>query len=161
MFDRVIAAGLSMPHSPRVHDGQLWVLDSGNGYLTRIDPQSGGAEQVAFCPGFMRGLAFHRGHALIGLSLPRDGRLSGLKLEAELTRRGGEPWCGVQIVDLRHGDIVEWLRFDGAIRELFDLQVLPGVACPMTVEPFGADLASFVSIEAPDRPLAERGWHCA
>lgn len=156
--DEILLSGLSMPHSPRVYNGHLWLLDSGNGYLTRIDRQTWQREQVAFCPGFMRGLALHRGHAVIALSMPRDGRLTGLALEAELAKRGGESWCGVQIVNLENGDIVEWLRFDGAIRELFDIQLLPGVSCPMAVEAQGPDLASFVSIEAPDRPLDERGW---
>jgi len=156
--DELVVRGLSMPHSPRLYNGYLWLLDSGNGYLTRIDPRTWSREQVVFCPGFMRGLALHRGHAVIGLSIPREGRLAGLALEGELKRRGGESWCGVQIVNLETGDIVEWLRFDGAIRELFDVQLLPGVSCPMTVEPGGPDLASFVSIEAPDRPLDQRGW---
>lgn len=156
--DEIVLGGLSMPHSPRLYNGYLWLLDSGNGYLTRVDRRTWERTRIAFCPGFMRGLALHRGHAVVGLSIPREGRLAGLALEGELARRGGESWCGVQIVNLESGDIVEWLRFDGAIRELFDIQVLPGASCPMAVEASGPDLASFVSIEAPDRPLDERGW---
>jgi hypothetical protein len=37
---------------------------------------------AAFCPGFLRGLAFHNGHAVVGLSLSRDGSFSGLALDA-------------------------------------------------------------------------------
>lgn len=160
--DALVAEGLSMPHSPRLHDGALWVLDSGNGYLTRIDRQSGQRERVAFCPGFMRGLSFHDGHAVIGLSLARhEGVFSGLALQDELEKRGGDAWCGIQIVNTRTGDIVEWLRLDGGIRELFDVQVIPGVRCPMALPTFGPELASFITIEAPDRPLSERGWHPA
>lgn len=155
--DEVVAAGLSMPHSPRLHDGALWVLDSGNGHLLRIDRSTGERAQVTFLPGFMRGLAFHAGHAFVGLSMPRDGAFHGLALEDEIGQRGGEPWCGVQIVNTANGDIVEWLRLDGAIRELFDVRVLPGVVCPMALPTFGPELASFVTIEAPDRPLGERG----
>ena len=54
-----------MPHSPRLNAGTLWVLDSGRGYLCRADAQSGKTEQVAFCPGFARGLFFRRGYALV------------------------------------------------------------------------------------------------
>ncbi|MCF3935263.1 TIGR03032 family protein [Acuticoccus sp. M5D2P5] len=158
--DAILAEGLSMPHSPRVYRGAVWVLDSGNGYLTRIDPESGTRERVAFCPGFSRGLSFHDGHALVGLSLPRhEGVFSGLALQEELEARRGEAWCGVQIINTQNGDIVEWLRLEGAVRELFDVRFLPGVQCPMALPTFGPELASFITIEAPDRPLSERGWH--
>ncbi|GAB5377268.1 MAG: TIGR03032 family protein [Acuticoccus sp.] len=158
--DAILAEGLSMPHSPRVHQGAVWVLDSGNGYLTRIDPQTGARERVAFCPGFLRGLSFHAGHALVGLSLARrEGVFSGLALQEQLEARRSDAWCGVQIVNTQNGDIVEWLRLEGAVRELFDVRFLPGVRCPMALPTFGPELASFITIEAPDRPLDERGWH--
>ncbi|MEW5420537.1 TIGR03032 family protein [Amorphus sp. 3PC139-8] len=160
--DEIVADGLSMPHSPRVHEGALWVLDSGNGYLTRIDLESRERERVAFCPGFLRGLSFHAGHAVVGLSLARhEGVFSGLPLQEELEKRGGEAWCGVQVVNTRNGDIVEWMRLEGAIRELFDVRILDGVRCPMALPTFGPELASFITIEAPDQPLSERGWHPA
>jgi uncharacterized protein DUF4915 len=36
----------------------------------------------------------------------------------------------VQIVDLKSGDIVEWIRLEGGVTELFDVRVLPGVRRP-------------------------------
>jgi len=83
-----------------------------------------------FCPGFLRGLAFHNGHAIVGLSLPRDGSFAGLQLDNELKRRDAEPWCGVQVINLASGDIVEWIRLEGDVTELFDVRVLPGVRRP-------------------------------
>lgn len=156
--DARVVEGLSMPHSPRLYDGALWLLDSGNGYLVRADPTTGAAERIAFLPGFLRGLSFHAGHAFVGLSMPRDGAFHGLALQEELSRRGGAPWCGIQIVNVMNGDVVEWLRLDGAIRELFDVKVLAGVACPMALPISGPDLASFITIEPPDHPLSERGY---
>jgi uncharacterized protein (TIGR03032 family) len=108
------------------------VLDSGRGFLIRIDPDTGTSDDVAFCPGFLRGLSFHRGYAVVTSSLPRDEIFSGLQLDANLAARGGEPRCGIFVVNLRHGDIVEWIRIDGHIRELFDVIVLPDVQCPMS-----------------------------
>lgn len=131
--DKVLTEGLSMPHSPRVMGEKLYVLDSGRGYLTQVDRANGRLSDVAFCPGFMRGLAFHNNHAIVGLSLPRDVSFSGLKLDGELKKRDADPWCGVQIVDLRSGDVVQWIRLEGHIRELFDVAVIPGVTCPMAV----------------------------
>lgn len=131
--DRILTDQLSMPHSPRYHRDQLWVLDSGRGYLCRVDKDSGRTEDVAFCPGFSRGLSFANNYAIVGLSLPRDGSFSGLSLEGNLKSRDAEPWCGVQIIDLSTGDIVQWLRLTGHVRELFDVSVIPGVKCPMAL----------------------------
>jgi hypothetical protein len=36
-------------------------------------------------------------------------------------------------VDTRNGDILHWIRFDGAVRELFDSAFIPGVRAPMCV----------------------------
>ncbi|WP_394706180.1 TIGR03032 family protein [uncultured Martelella sp.] len=158
--DEIVAEGLSMPHSPRLHNGALWFLDSGNGYLTRLDLESRMRERVTFCPGFLRGLSFHDGHAIVGLSLARrEGVFSGLNLQDELDKRRADAWCGLQVINTANGDIVEWLRLEGGIKELFDVRVLPGVRCPMALPTFGPELASFITIEAPDKPLAERGWH--
>ncbi|MGA7457228.1 MAG: DUF4915 domain-containing protein, partial [Methyloceanibacter sp.] len=93
----------------------------------------GKTEQVAFCPGFARGLSFWRGYALVATSLPRDGEFMGLELEANVKARDGEPPCGEYIIDIRNGDILHWIRFDGAVRELFDAAFIPGVRAPMCV----------------------------
>ncbi|MDO9125682.1 MAG: TIGR03032 family protein, partial [Parvibaculum sp.] len=145
--DAMVTEDLSMPHSPRLHNGQLWVLDSGRGELCRVDQQTGKREAVAFLPGFARGLAFHGHYALIGLSLPRDGSFSGLELDGELAKRDAEPWCGVQVVDTRNGDIVEWIRLTGDVRELFDVFVLPGVRCPKATGLLDGSIRNEITIE--------------
>jgi len=126
----IVTEKLSMPHSPRWHAGRLWLLNSGTGYLGTVDLATGVFEPRVFCPGFLRGLAFHNGHAIVGLSLPRDGSFSGLELDNELKRRDADPWCGIQIVNLASGDIVEWIKLEGGVSELFDVAVLPGVRWP-------------------------------
>lgn len=127
----IVTEKLSMPHSPRWAGERLWVLNSGTGYLGTVDLASGVFEPHVFCPGFLRGLAFHNNHAIVGLSLPRDGSFSGLQLDDELKKRDADPWCGVQIVNLASGDIVEWIKLEGGVSELFDVQVLPGVRWPV------------------------------
>ncbi len=122
-----------MPHSPRMANGALWVLDSGRGYLCRVDEASGAIERIAFCPGFIRGLAFWRHFALVATSLPRDSSFQGLELEDNLKTRDGEARCGAFIVDTRNGDLLHWIRFEGTVRELFDTAFLPGVCAPMCI----------------------------
>src|SRR4051794_39192883 len=42
----IISRGLSMPHSPRLHDGQLWVLESGTGQLVLVEAATGQRQSV-------------------------------------------------------------------------------------------------------------------
>ncbi|MBN01537.1 MAG: TIGR03032 family protein [Planctomycetaceae bacterium] len=125
-----VVRGLSMPHSPRVRNGELWLLDSGHGYLGRVDVQRGKFERVAFCPGYARGLTFHDRYAIIGVSRPRENTFSGLPLDAELAKHQAKPICGLQVVDLESGQTVEWLQIQGLVEELYDVVVLPGVSRP-------------------------------
>jgi uncharacterized protein (TIGR03032 family) len=136
---RVVASGLSMPHSPRVYQSRLWLLNSGAGMFGSIDPSSGTFVSLAFCPGYLRGLAFAGDYAVVGLSRPRhDKTFGGLALEQELARRDAEARCGLQVIDLRTGDAVHWLRLEGMVSELYDVAVLPGVVRP-TVMGFKSD----------------------
>ncbi|MDQ0503360.1 TIGR03032 family protein [Xanthobacter agilis] len=146
----VVAEGLSMPHSPRVEGEWVYLLDSGRGYLVRLDPLTGAREDVAFCPGFLRGLSLHGGYALVTVSLPRSFSFEGLPLQQELDRRGVDPRCGLAIINLASGRIEEWIWFEDRIREMFDVVVLPGLACPMAAPAKGPDLAQLVTIEESD-----------
>lgn len=129
--NQIIASGLSMPHSPRWHRDKLWVHNSGTGFFGVIDIIRGTFEPVTFCPGYLRGLAFLGDHAVVGLSRPRrDKTFSGLKLDDELQSRSAEPWCGIQIINLRTGDAEHWLRLGGLVSELYDVAILPGVLRP-------------------------------
>ncbi len=48
----IVSRGLSMPHSPRWHDGRLWLLESGTGQLVLVDPTNGNRQSVVELPGF-------------------------------------------------------------------------------------------------------------
>ena len=125
-----VMSGLAMPHSPRVYDGELWLLNSGSGYLGKVDVARGKFEPVAFCPGYARGLAFHGRFAIVGLSKPRESTFSGLPLEQNLTRHGIKAETGIQVIDIHSGKVAHWLRAEGPIHELYDVALLPGVTRP-------------------------------
>ena len=131
---RVIASGLSMPHSPRLYRGRLWLHNSGTGHFGSIDPGGGRFEPLTFCPGYLRGLAFAGDYAVVGLSQPRDDKtFRGLALDEELAKRAADARCGLMIIDLRSGDVAHWLRVEGMVRELYDVAVLPEVSRPMAL----------------------------
>jgi uncharacterized protein (TIGR03032 family) len=126
----IVATGFSMPHSPRLYRGKLWLLNSGQGEFGWVDPATGKFESVAFCPGYARGLSFVGKYAVIGLSRPREATFRGLALDDKLAERKTEARCGIIIVDLDSGDIVHWVRFEGIVSELYDVITLPGVTRP-------------------------------
>jgi uncharacterized protein (TIGR03032 family) len=131
----VVLSGLSMPHSPRWHEGKLWLVNSGTGEFGLADLQVGRFEPVAFCPGYARGLCFVGAFAVIGLSKLREQirTFSGLVLEEKLAQKGAEPRCGLIVVDLSTGDTVHWVRMEGVVTELFDVVALPAVRRPMAL----------------------------
>jgi uncharacterized protein (TIGR03032 family) len=151
--DRIVTDQLSMPHSPRFYDGKIWVLDSGRGFLIKVDPSTGKSEDVAFCPGFLRGLSFHRGFAVVTSSLARDGTFKGLQLDQNIKDRDGEPRCGIYIINVRTGDIVEWIGIEGHIKELFDVAVIPGAQCAMSVGLGSNEIQSMITFEPTFAPL--------
>lgn len=123
----VVTTGLSMPHSPRWHDGSLFVLNSGMGRLERVDLATGDREAVAVVPGYARGLALHRGFAFIGLSRIRETAVFG---RVPIAEYHGRLKCGVGIIELSTGNTLATLQFDNGVEEIFDVQVAPGVRCP-------------------------------
>ena len=131
---RVVASGLSMPHSPRVYRGRLWVLNSGKGYFGSVDLERGEFVPLTFCPGYLRGMAFAGDYAIVGISRPRHEKtFSGLELDETLAAKQAEARCGLLVIDLRSGDIVHWVRIEGVVSELYDVVTLPGVVRPMAL----------------------------
>ena len=117
-----------------LHDGRLWLLNSGTGGFGSLDLGSGGFEPVAFCPGYLRGLAFLGHFAVIGLSRPRENQtFTGLPLDEALGAPQRRPRCGLLVIDLRTGETVHWLRIEGIVDELYDVVALPGVRRPMAL----------------------------
>jgi uncharacterized protein (TIGR03032 family) len=132
--NEVVARGLSMPHSPRWYRDTLWLVESGSGHFGRVDLATGTFERIAFCPGYARGLSFVGDFALIGVSRNRKNRtFADLELSDNLERHKTEPRCGLQIIDLRSGDAVHWIRIEGVVEELFDVGCLHGVRRPMAI----------------------------
>ncbi len=126
-----VISGLSMPHSPRVYQDRLWVLNSGHGEFGYVDRKTGTFECVADCSGYARGLTFVDNWALVGTSLPRhEPTFRNLPLEKKSADGGASSRCGLQIVNVDRGEVSHWLRIEGEIRELYDVVVLPNVHRP-------------------------------
>lgn len=143
-----VATGLSMPHSPRMHEGRLWIVNSGSGEFGWIDQEDGRFTPVVFCPGYARGLTFVGDYAIVGLSRARENKtFSGLELETALKRHTAEARTGLLVIDLSAGTIADWVRIEGVIDELFDVAALPGIANPSAIGIKGKEINRVLSID--------------
>jgi uncharacterized protein (TIGR03032 family) len=157
----VAVTGLSMPHSPRWHQGRLWLLNSGSGELGWIENDR--FRPLCALPGFTRGLTFVGDFAVVGLSKLRSPQFSGLALDERLQAEGyPEGCCGLRVVDLATGTLRHSLDLPEPIDELFDVVALPGVRQPLALNLQGEEIHCLVRLPDPAgqvrvRPLAPSG----
>jgi uncharacterized protein (TIGR03032 family) len=132
--NEVVCSGLSMPHSPRWHNGKLWLTNSGTGHLGFVDFARGAFEPVAWAPAFLRGLCFIGDYAIVGASRPREGDIySGLGLDEQLRAHNATARMGLFIINTITGKIENWLFIESDLREVYDAIILPGARAPMAV----------------------------
>lgn len=145
-----ICGGLSLPHSPRLHRGKLWLHQSGTGELGFVDTTRGSFEPVCQLPGLSRGLAFHDRWAIVGLSEPRDENGFGeLPLAQRLSDEGSDAFCGLCLIDTERGEILHQVRVGPDVYEIHDVAILPGVRNPALVTP-GSDEGRFAIRPGPN-----------
>ena len=145
--DRIVTGELSMPHSPRVVEDKIYALDSGRGFLVEVDSATGSLTDVAFCPGFLRGLEIVGKYAVVTVSKPRYETFDGLPIGDEMVKRGNKPMCAVMIIDLAAREVVEWLTLEGYVKELFTVVLMPGVKCPSSIGPTAEDFPLQVTFD--------------
>lgn len=127
---QLVTHGLSMPHSPRLYEGQLWVLESGTGSVVLVEWSTGNRQVVLQLPGFTRGCSVIGPYAFVGLSKIRAGSaMDGVPI----AERSHELKCGVAAIDLRHGRLIGLVEFQTAVEEIFDVQLLCGLRFPEVV----------------------------
>ena len=128
---QVVLGGLPMPHSPRVYDGELYVLFSGKGQLAKVDQEKGTYEIVADLGGFARGMAKKGKYLFIGLSKIRKTSKNFQDLPvADIANH-----AGVVIVDLEYGEVVGKITYLASVDEIYDVQLIdnglrPGIVSP-------------------------------
>jgi uncharacterized protein (TIGR03032 family) len=143
----LVAVGLSMPCSPVLRDGQLWLCLGGSGELATVDLEDGTVTRVAALPGFARGLALCGDHAVVGVSGPHRGEtFSGLPLADRLPDAANDPSCGVFVVELSSGRVKHSLLFSGGSAEIHAVSVLPGVRSGAVVPFTGTDVQELVAV---------------
>lgn len=131
-----VARGFAMPHSPRLWNDLVLLLDSGRGTLVAVDVSKGTWETVATLPGYARGLAVVGRLAFVGLSRIRE---TSVFSQIPIAERRESLKCGLAIVDLQRGELVSLFEFVEGIEEIFDVRLLPGPRSPLLRGPVPPD----------------------
>jgi uncharacterized protein (TIGR03032 family) len=138
--NRILRSDLCMPHSPRLFDGRLYLLNGGEGEVLEIDRTDGRSRLLATLPAFTHGLAAHEGVIFVGMSQNRTSRKSN---PPPVAARESALKAGVAALDMSTGAILGELEFVSGVTEVYDVQTLPGVR-----------RAGMQSLLSPDRYVA-------
>jgi len=140
--NEVVVEGLPMPHSPRLLNGELYVLLSATGGLARVNRAEGTYEEIANLGGFVRGMAIHGDFAFVGLSKLRQNSstFKHLKIAKESNQ------SGIKIVHLPTGAVTGEILYQTSVDEIYDVQVLSGRLRPNLMSTLTPDHYAGLSI---------------
>jgi uncharacterized protein (TIGR03032 family) len=122
----IIATGLEMPHSPRIYNGSVYVLESASGNISRIDVANGNKEIVASLNGFVRGMDKIGDFIFIGMSHLRKSSTAF----NDLPIASKSIFSGVAVFHLPTAKIVAYLKYENSVQEIYDVRILPGMKRP-------------------------------
>lgn len=125
----IMLGDLSMPHSPRLHGGALWLVNSGTGEIGTVDRVNNIFTARAHIPGFARGLVFVGDTAVTTTSKLRESvSFQDLPLEDKLKQAKLKDECGIFVFDTISGDIVHSITIENdTIEEIYDVAFVPGI----------------------------------
>ena len=118
--NEIVVDKLSMPHSPRWFDNNLYCLLSATGELIKVDIQHKTYEVITNLNGFVRGMAKCGDYVFIGLSKMR--KTSSIFRDLPITKN--EINCGVEIVHLPTGNRVGSISYLNSVEEIYDVQIV-------------------------------------
>ncbi len=121
-----VLSELPMPHSPRVYDGNLYLLLSATGEVVKVDVERGSYDVVHQIEGFVRGMARHGDYLFVASSRVRKNHTFG---DLEMARTNNS-FCGITIIHLNTGARVGELRYVRSCEEIYDVQIMPGLLRP-------------------------------
>ncbi|NNC95116.1 MAG: TIGR03032 family protein [Chitinophagales bacterium] len=124
--NEVIVENLAMPHSPRVYNGDLYVLLSASGELVRVNIEKGTYDVIYKVDGFVRGMSYYKDYLFIGLSKLRENSSTFGKLKfAEKADR-----AGVLIIHLPTASLAGQIIYKTSVDEIYDVHILAGKLRP-------------------------------
>ena len=122
---KILTEGLSMPHSPRIFNNKLYVLNSAQGELLEIDRETGKKKLVVNLGGFARGMEIVGDYLFIGVSKLRHNS----KVFNDLPIASSS-YAGIVAVHLPYKTIVGSVRYRMSVDEIYDVKILANIKRP-------------------------------
>lgn len=131
----VILDKLAMPHSPKMINGELYLLQSATGELIRVNPETKSSEVIYTFKGFVRGMAFHNDYLFVGLSKLRKNSSTFAKLP--FAHQAQE--AGVAIIHLPTASLTAQISYQSSVDEIYEIQILSNKLRPNILNTVTAD----------------------
>jgi uncharacterized protein (TIGR03032 family) len=118
--DEVIFDKLAMPHSPKMYNGELYLLLSATGQLVRLDLKERKIEVIKELEGFCRGMDIVGDYAFIGMSKLRKNSSTFAKLDfADKAKT-----AGIKIVHIPTKALIGEIQYQTSVDEIYEVKVL-------------------------------------
>ena len=124
--NEVIMDNLAMPHSPKMINGELYLLQSATGELTKVNPTNKSAEPIYSFKGFVRGMAHYQDYLFVGLSKLRKNSSTF----AQLPFAADAQEAGITIIHLPTRSLVGKISYQASVDEIYEIQILAGKRRP-------------------------------
>jgi uncharacterized protein (TIGR03032 family) len=124
--NEIILEGLAMPHSPKMYNNELYMLQSANGELIKVNVAEKSYEVVKKYDGFCRGLDIYQDYAFIGFSKLRKNSSTF----AQLSFSDNANFAGVKIIHLPTQAEVGEIIYQTSVDEIYEVSILPDMIRP-------------------------------
>ena len=129
--NEIILRNLSMPHSPRIYDNKVYLLQSAAGELIEADVEKGTYQTITKFDYFLRGMDKIGDYLFIGHSKLRH--TTSVFKDLPIAKKSQK--AGVIIVHLPTGAIVGNIMYENSVDEIYDVKVLPNTVRPNIINP--------------------------
>ena len=124
--NEILIENLAMPHSPKIYKNELYLLQSANGELCKVNLETKTLETIKKFEGFCRGLSIYNDYAFVGFSKLRKNSSTFAKLSFSEKAN----FSGVKIIHLPTRSEVGEITFQTSVDEIYEVTILPDTIRP-------------------------------
>jgi uncharacterized protein (TIGR03032 family) len=124
--NEIILNNLSMPHSPKMYNKELYLLMSASGEFIKVDLKNKSYTTIKKFDGFCRGLSFHGDFAFIGFSKLRKNSSTFAKLSFSDKAN----FSGIKIIHMPTNAEVGEIIYENSVDEIYEVLVLENMIRP-------------------------------
>jgi len=124
--NEIVLNGLSMPHSPKMYNNELYLLMSASGEFIKVNLETKSYQTLKKFEGFCRGLSFYKDFAFIGFSKLRKNSSTFAKLSFSDKAN----FSGIKIIHMPTNAEVGEIIYETSVDEIYEVIVLENMIRP-------------------------------